>query len=194
MGYFNWFHLFRAHRYSNEYLLCTISSDLSAKSIFLDHFWVKWPNFFHFFSQFNAKIGLKNDANWPKIYTKLFFLTLWAKPNRQPETDFNQYLGQYWVLLQTDSCVETVRSCRWFWVPWKLHSKQEKKDKIWLLLSKIVLKKWIWGKNWADGAKQVFIWESVSPKYVESVEISHLPANFFYFVMQCYHRNPPHHL
>ena len=127
-------------------------------------------------------------------YIPIFFLTLWAKPNRQPETDFNQYLGQYWVLLQTDSCVETVRSCRWFWVPWKLHSKQEKKDKIWLLLSKIVLKKWIWGKNWADGAKQVFIWVSVSPKYVESVEISHLPANFFYFVMQCYHRNPPHHL
>ena len=71
-------------------------------------------------------------------YIQNCFLTLWAKPNRQPKTDFNQYLGQYWVLLQTDFCVETVRSCRSFWVPWKLHSEQEKNYKISPFTSKMV--------------------------------------------------------
>ena len=118
-------------------------------------------------------------------YIQNRFLTLWAKPNRQPKTDFNQYLGQYWVLLQTDFCIETVRSCRSFWVPWKLYSEREKNYKIWSFASKMDFKKPFCGKIWANGAKRVFIWESVSPKEVELVEISHAPANFFHFVMQC---------
>ena len=40
--------------------------------------------------------------------------------------------------------------------------------------------------NWAKDVRNSILWPSlVSPKEVESVEISHTPANFFHFVMQC---------
>ena len=41
------------------------------------------------------------------------------------------------------------------------------------------------GKNRANWEKRLFIQVSVTPKLIELVEISHAPANFFYFVNQC---------
>ena len=117
MGYFIWFHLFRARRYSNEYPLCTFSSNFSAESHILDHFWHKWPNFVIFPRSECSFHGSQNDWHdlafstqklvWKTMqpdpkYIQNWFLTLWAEPNRPPITVFNQYLGQYWVLLQTD--------------------------------------------------------------------------------------------
>ena len=45
------------------------------------------------------------------------------------------------------------------------------------------LKKPFCRKIWANGAKRVFIWVSVSPKEVESVEISHAPESLLHSVM-----------
>ena len=45
------------------------------------------------------------------------------------------------------------------------------------------LKKPFCGKIWANGAKRVFIWVSVSPKEVESVEISHAPGSLLHSVI-----------
>ena len=116
-------------------------------------------------------------------YIQNCFLTVWAKPNHQPKTVFNQYLGQYWVLLQTNFCVESVRSCWLFWVQWKLHSERKEIYKIWPFTSKIVYKMQICGKICANGAKRVFFWVSVSPKELESVEISHSPESLLHSVM-----------
>ena len=41
------------------------------------------------------------------------------------------------------------------------------------------------GTNKANWEKRLFIKVSVTPKLTELVEISHAPANFFYFVNQC---------
>ena len=64
------------------------------------------------------------------------------------------------------------------------YQERGENDKIKPFTSEMVQIKWFCRKIWADGAKQVLIWVSVSTKD-ESVEISQSPANFFHFVMQC---------
>ena len=43
------------------------------------------------------------------------------------------------------------------------------------------------GKNRANWEKRFFIQVSLTTKLIELVEISHAPANFLYFVNQCYY-------
>ena len=57
--------------------------------------------------------------------------------------------------------------------------------KIFQKTSKIAAKKQNCGQSRPDWAKRLFIQVSVTPNRVESVEISHAPADFFYFVPQC---------
>ena len=113
-----------------------------------------------------------------------FVFGWWFGLAHKVKKQFCIYLGSWSIVFQSDFCDETVRSCRSFWVPWKLHSERGKNDKIWPFTSKMVQKRPFCGKIWANGAKRVFIWVSVSPKEVESDKISHTPANFFHFVIQ----------
>ena len=46
-------------------------------------------------------------------------------------------------------------------------------------------------KIWANGAKRVFIWVSVSPKEVESVEISHSPESLLHTACKIRFQNLP---
>ena len=61
--------------------------------------------------------------------------------------------------------------------------------KIFQKTSKIASKTQNCGKTRANWAKPLFIQVSVTPNRVESVKISHSPANFFHFVNQCYYLN-----
>ena len=99
MGYFNWFHSIRGHRYLNEKLFFPISSSFPAISGFCGHFWpswekfpdfqklhlylllyLKWPSWSH---GLNAKIGLKNGPLWAEIFAKMF-LNMACQTKPQP--------------------------------------------------------------------------------------------------------------
>ena len=46
------------------------------------------------------------------------------------------------------------------------------------------------GKTRLDNIKRIFIYVSETTKLIESVEISHEPADFLYFANQCYPMSP----
>ena len=131
MGYFNWFHSIKGHRYLNENPFCPIRSSFPAILGFCGDFWRFLKNFHKFFHSVcdfyctqhdrldltvsTQKSVLKTNHPWLRYLQKCFLIGH-AKPNRQPILVFLRYLGPRWVIFWTDFCVETVRSRRLFWV------------------------------------------------------------------------------
>ena len=72
----------------------------------------RWISWFQRKNRFEKRCILTRDIGY--IQNCFFHFVSQTQPNRQPKTDFNQYLGHYWVLLQTDFCIETVSLCRSF--------------------------------------------------------------------------------
>ena len=106
MGYFNWFHSIRGHRYLNETPFFPISSGFPAILGFWGHFqgsrekisdFKKLRLYLLLYSKrpprshgFNAKIGLKNGPPWAEILAKMFFnMACQTKP--WPHFVFSQF-------------------------------------------------------------------------------------------------------
>ena len=153
MGYFNWFHIFRAHRYSNENLFCTISSYFPAKSLFCTIFEVN-GQILSFPPRSECSFhGTQNDLQDLMVSTQ------------KSVCKTTQYCPRYWlksvfcltvlfgqktilyvsragcIVFQTDFCIETLRSCRSFWVPWKLHSERKKSTRFVSVFTKVPTQK-----------------------------------------------------
>ena len=85
-------------------------------------------------------------------------------------------------LVQTNFCVETVRSCLSFWVPWKLYYEQKKYDKIWPFTWKIA-QKTIWQINLSWRCKMGIHFNICEPKEVKSAEIFYSPKSLLHSVI-----------
>ena len=131
MGYFNWFHSIRGHRYLNEKQFCPIGSSFPAILGFWGDFWRFLKNFHKHFCSICDFYCTQNDrldltvstqkSVWKTNHPGLRYLqkcvsTWQTKPNHEPILIFLKYLGSDWVVFQTDFCVETVCSRRSFWV------------------------------------------------------------------------------
>ena len=148
------------------------------------HLWLllysKWPSWSH---GFNAKIGLKNEPPWAEIFTKIFFdMACQTKP---PANNGFSQISQPRVVRFSNRFLRWNREIKTVVLSTiKVTNGAKMFMKIFQKTSKIASKTQNCGKTRANWAKPLFIQVSVTPNRVESVKISHSPANFFHFVNQ----------